>query len=91
MTGRKLLERIMLNLNIMAGKPIIRGTRLVPSIIGIKDLLCHRYDGLIRRALTLEYIVNLMVRDTTMAEIVDEYKGLMRKGIQVCLPFACKC
>ncbi len=36
-------------------------------------------------------MVNLMIRDIALSGMVDEYKGLMQKGIQVCLPVACKC
>ncbi len=53
MTDRELLERIVLNPRVMAGKPVIRGTRLTVEFI--VDLLAHgsmpqeilaEYDGL---------------------------------------------
>jgi uncharacterized protein (DUF433 family) len=53
MTDQQLLERIVLNPKILAGKPVIRGTRL--SVEYILNLLAHgasfveilkEYDGL---------------------------------------------
>jgi uncharacterized protein (DUF433 family) len=38
--------------------------------------------------LTVEYILNLLAHGTTVAEILEEYKGLTREDIQACLLFA---
>ena len=55
MTDKKLLERISLNPKVMAGKPVIRGTRLTVEFI--LNLLAHgasmqeimdEYHGLIK-------------------------------------------
>jgi uncharacterized protein (DUF433 family) len=65
MIDNALLERIALNPNVLAGKPVIRGTRL-----------------------SVEFILGLMAHGATMAEILDEYKGLTIEDIQACLLFA---
>ena len=62
MNDQQLLERITLNPKVMAGKPVIRGTRL-----------------------TVEYILNLLAHGATVAEILQEYKGLSQEDIQACL------
>jgi uncharacterized protein (DUF433 family) len=49
----------------MAGKLVIRGTRL-----------------------TVEYILNLLAHDATVAEILAEYNGLIEADIRACLLFA---
>jgi uncharacterized protein (DUF433 family) len=67
MNDEQLLNRIALNPRIMAGKPVIRGTRL-----------------------KVEYIFNLLAHGTTIAEILDEYKGLTQEDIQACFLFATK-
>ena len=56
MKDQLLLERITLNPKVMAGKPVIRGTRL-----------------------TVEYILNLLAHGATVAQILEEYKGLSQE------------
>ena len=65
MNDQELLERITLDPKVLAGKPVIRGTRL-----------------------SVEFILNLLAHGTTVAEIVEEYKGLMEEDIRACLFFA---
>lgn len=67
MKDQQLLERIILNPKVMAGKPVIKGTRL-----------------------TVEYILNLLAHNETIADILKEYKGLTIEDIQACLLFATK-
>jgi len=38
--------------------------------------------------LTVEYILNLLAHGTTIAEIIEEYKGITQDDIQACLLFA---
>ena len=38
--------------------------------------------------LTVEYILNLMAHGATVAEILDEYKGVTQEDIHACLLFA---
>jgi len=38
--------------------------------------------------LTVEYILNLLARGSTVEEILDEYEGLSSEDIQACLFFA---
>jgi uncharacterized protein (DUF433 family) len=38
--------------------------------------------------LTVEYILNLLAHDTTMADILAEYEGLVEADIKACLLFA---
>lgn len=38
--------------------------------------------------LTVEYVLNLLAHNATMAEILGEYKGLVQEDIQACLLFA---
>lgn len=40
--------------------------------------------------LTVEYILNLLAHGATIAEILEEYKGLKPEDIQACLLFAQK-
>jgi uncharacterized protein (DUF433 family) len=40
--------------------------------------------------LTVEYILNLLAHGATVAEILDEYEGLVAEDIQACLLFATK-
>ncbi len=40
--------------------------------------------------LTVEYILNLMAHGDTVAEILEEYKGLIHEDIQACLLFDAK-
>jgi uncharacterized protein (DUF433 family) len=40
--------------------------------------------------LTVEYILNLLAHGETVAEILEEYKGLTPEDIQACLLFATK-
>jgi len=40
--------------------------------------------------LTVEYILNLLAHGATVAEILDEYKGLTQEDIQACILFATK-
>ena len=40
--------------------------------------------------LTVEYIINLLAHGATVAEIMEEYKGLTQEDIQACLLFASK-
>ncbi len=65
MNDRVLLERITLNPNTMAGKPVIKGTRL-----------------------TVQYILGLLAHGATIADILQEYDGLVQEDIQACLLFA---
>jgi uncharacterized protein (DUF433 family) len=65
MIEREILNRITTNPKVMAGKPIIKGTRL-----------------------TVEYILNLLAHGATVAEILEEYEGLVEADIRACLLFA---
>jgi uncharacterized protein (DUF433 family) len=65
MLDQELLSRVTTNPKIMAGKPVIKSTRL-----------------------TVEYILNLLAHDATMAEILSEYEGLIEADIKACLLFA---
>ncbi len=65
MKDQQFLKRIVVDPNIMIGKPVIKGTRL-----------------------TVEYILNLLARGSTTAEILSEYQGLTQEDIQACLLFA---
>lgn len=38
--------------------------------------------------LTVEHILNLLAHDATIAEILEEYDGLIREDIQACILFA---
>jgi uncharacterized protein (DUF433 family) len=38
--------------------------------------------------LTVEYILNLLAHGATVADILEEYKGLAQEDIQACLLFA---
>jgi uncharacterized protein (DUF433 family) len=67
MNEERLLERIVLDPEVLVGKPVIRGTRL-----------------------SVEYVLNLLAHGTTMAEILEEYRGLAPEDIQACLLFATK-
>jgi uncharacterized protein (DUF433 family) len=49
----------------MAGKPIIKGTRL-----------------------TVEYILSMLAQDTSIDEILQEYKGIERADVLACLTYA---
>ena len=40
--------------------------------------------------LTVEYILNLLAHGATVAEILEEYKGLVEADIQACLLFAAR-
>ena len=40
--------------------------------------------------LTVEYILNLLAHGATIAEIIDEYKGLTQEDIRACILFATK-
>jgi len=40
--------------------------------------------------LTVEYILNLFAHGATVAEIINEYKGLTEEDIQACFLFATK-
>jgi uncharacterized protein (DUF433 family) len=40
--------------------------------------------------LTVEYILNLLAHGTSVAEILEEYKGLTLEDIQACWLFAAK-
>ena len=79
MSDQELLERITLNPKVMAGKPVIRGTRL--TVEYVLNLLAHgatpeeilsEYDGL------------------TPEDILSEYEGLTPEDIHACLLFAVK-
>jgi uncharacterized protein (DUF433 family) len=65
MKDEQLLERVVLNPKIMAGKPVVKGTRL-----------------------TVDYILNLMAHGSTVADILEEYRGLSAEDVQACLLFA---
>lgn len=65
MLDQELLSRVITNPKIMAGKPVIKGTRL-----------------------TVEYILNLLDHDASIAEILAEYDGLIETDIRACLWFA---
>jgi uncharacterized protein (DUF433 family) len=67
MNEERLLERIVLDPEVLVGKPVIRGTRL-----------------------SVEYVLNLLAHGTTVAEILEEYRGLAPEDIQACLLFATK-
>ena len=67
MKDQELLDRITVSPKVMAGKPVIKGTRL-----------------------TVEYILNLLAHEATVAEVLEEYKGLTREDIQACILFATK-
>ncbi|MFM2060447.1 MAG: hypothetical protein RLZZ507_117 [Cyanobacteriota bacterium] len=38
--------------------------------------------------LTVEYILNLLAHGATVAEIIEEYEGLVEADIRACLEFA---
>jgi uncharacterized protein (DUF433 family) len=59
------MQRIVCNPQIMAGKPIIKGTRL-----------------------TVEYILSMLAQDTSIDEILQEYKGIERADVLACLTYA---
>ena len=40
--------------------------------------------------LTVEYVLNLLAHGATIAEILQEYKGLSQEDVQACLLFATK-
>ena len=40
--------------------------------------------------LTVEYILNLLAHGATIAEILDEYDGLVQEDIRACLLFAAR-
>lgn len=40
--------------------------------------------------LTVEFILNLLAHGATVAEILEEYKGITAEDIQACLLFATK-
>jgi uncharacterized protein (DUF433 family) len=40
--------------------------------------------------LTVEYILSLLAHGATMAEITEEYDGLVQEDIQACLLFAAR-
>ncbi len=40
--------------------------------------------------LTIEYMLNLLAHDTTVAEILAEYEGLVEADIKACLLFAAR-
>jgi uncharacterized protein (DUF433 family) len=65
MTDAELLGRITLNPRVMAGKPVIKGTRL-----------------------TVQFVLGLLARGATEAEILAEYPGLCADDIRACLLFA---
>lgn len=65
MNDQALFNRITLDTKVLAGKPVIKGTRL-----------------------SVEFILGLLARGATTAEILDEYKGVTREDIQACLLFA---
>jgi len=67
MEENKLLSRIVVNPEVMVGKPVIKGTRL-----------------------TVEYIIGLLARGTTIEDILQEYTGLTKEDIQACLLYASK-
>ncbi len=58
------MQRIVCNPQIMAGKPIIKGTRL-----------------------TVEYILSMLAQDTSIDEILQEYKGIERADVLACLTY----
>ena len=65
MSDQELLNRITTNSEVMAGKPVIKGTRL-----------------------SVNYILNLLAHGATIAEILEEYDGLVEEDIRACLLFA---
>jgi len=73
MKNNKLIERIVLNPNVMAGKPVIRGTRLTVEFIlnllahGAKDSeILNEYKGL-----TIEDIQACILFATKFLEKTD--------------------
>ncbi len=58
-------ERIVMDPNVLVGKPVIKGTRLA-----------------------VEFIVELLARGWTEAQILDSYPGLTREDILACLEYA---
>ncbi|MGA9996027.1 MAG: DUF433 domain-containing protein, partial [Pyrinomonadaceae bacterium] len=40
--------------------------------------------------LTVEHILNLLAHGATIAEIIEEYKGLTQEDVQACILFATK-
>ena len=65
MNDDQLLARIVSDPRILAGKPVIKGTRL-----------------------SVDYVLNLLGHNSTVEDILDEYRGLAREDIQACLLFA---
>ncbi len=40
--------------------------------------------------LTVEYVLNLLAHGATVAEILEEYKGLTQEDVRACLLFSAK-
>ena len=58
-------ERIVIDPNILLGKPVVKGTRL-----------------------SVEFIIELMAKGWSEAELLRNYPGLTREDIQACLSYA---
>lgn len=65
MSDQDLLARITASPDVLAGKPVIQGTRL-----------------------SVEFILNLLARGSSIADIVEEYEGLSEDDIMACHLFA---
>ena len=58
-------QRISVDSEVLAGKPVLRGTRLA-----------------------VEFILELLAAGRTESEILNEYPGLAKEDILVCLAYA---
>lgn len=58
-------SRIVIDPEILTGKPVVKGTRLA-----------------------VEFIIDLLARDWSEAEILRNYPGLTHDDIQACLSYA---
>lgn len=58
-------DRIVLDPQVLAGKPVIHGTRI-----------------------SVEFVIELLGRGWTVAEVLSEYNHLTAEDIQACLAYA---
>ena len=79
MEQKQLLERIVLNPEIMAGKPVIKGTRLTVQYIlnllahgATIDEILHEYKGLTKEdVLACLLYASEVLKDTTFMPLVE--------------------
>ena len=58
-------ERIILDPHVLAGKPIVKGTRV-----------------------SVEFVIDLLGRGWSTAQVLDEYDHLTAEDVQACLAYA---